>query len=105
MGEIYKFKKKYLDKLSPHYLAVKKFGGEKFVDATHPLGAQAESAYDQAQQSEADLKQAEEDAATGKGVIPMPDEEEIARTKRRRNARMRGSRDSTALAQDEGFGG
>lgn len=76
---------------------------KKTYQDIHPIGTQAEAAYDLKKDQEKALKELEAEPA--KDVIPMPDEEELARARRRRNARMRGGRASTSLAQDEGFGG
>jgi hypothetical protein len=73
-------------------------------DEFHPMGTQAEGAYDLKKEQEKALKDLE--ANPSKDVIPMADEEELERARRRRGARMRGAgRASTALAQEEGFGG
>lgn len=91
MGKLHKEAKKL--NLSYHVLDKDTF------EATHPLGTQAEAAYDAKKASEKALKEAEEAP-----VIPMPDEEEIARVRRRRSARRGGGRESTVLT-DYGLGG
>jgi hypothetical protein len=89
------------------YLPEAKLGrkvvGDKFYDSVHPLGSSMVHAYDAKIDAEHALKDAQ--ANPEKDVIPMPDEDELAIARRRRNARMRGGRDSTVLAQDDGFGG
>ena len=104
MGKLYKFKKRYLDKLSPSYQSTRALVGKDtmndIVETTHPLGEQAEAAYDANKAAEKALKEAEAEP-----VIPMPDEEEIARVKRRRTARRGGGRSSTVLSDSDSLGG
>ena len=104
MGALYKTKKKYLDKLSPMGTTTRAILGkdkyEELNSTVHPLGEQAEAAYDAKKAAEKALTEAE-DAP----VIPMPDEEEIARVKRRRTARRGGGRSSTVLSDSDSLGG
>jgi hypothetical protein len=106
MGKLYKFKKKYLDKLSPMGSTTRAIIGDKKMDqideTVHPLGEQAETAYDAAEASKKALTDAKENPPP---VIPLPDEEELARVKRRRNARRGGGRASTVLSDDSRLGG
>lgn len=93
MGKIHKMAKK----LDPSYYVLDK---ETFNE-THPMGTQAEAAYDAAQASEKALKEAENTP-----TIPLPDEEELARVRRRENARRRGSgRSSTVYGESDSLGG
>lgn len=71
--------------------------GKETMDSIHVLGNQAETAYDAAKASEKALKEAQENPEP---VIPLPDEEELARVRRRRNARRAGGRASTVLSDD-----
>lgn len=43
--------------------------------------------------------------ATSEGVIPLPDEDELERVRRKRNARRGGGRASTILSDDNRLGG
>jgi len=43
--------------------------------------------------------------ATEEGVIPLPDEDELERVRRRRNARRGGGRASTVLSDENRLGG
>jgi predicted Zn-dependent peptidase len=72
-------------------------------DQLQPLGAQTETANAIKKEQEKALKELE--ANPGKDVIPMVDEEELARVRRRRIARRSGGRASTMLAPEERFGG
>lgn len=79
--------------------ALKAAVGKKTYDEMHPIGAgieKQEQAADAAEQAAAD--------AAGKPAIPLPDEEELARIRRRRAARRTGGRDSTILAGEDTFG-
>ncbi len=73
--------------------------GDETYNQLHPIGTSM------VQQEDA-AKAAEAAAATeaSKPAIPLPDEEELARIRRRRAARRTGGRDSTILAGDETFG-
>jgi hypothetical protein len=106
MGKLYKLKKNYLDKLSPMGSTTRAILGDKKMDeiteTTHPLGVQAETAYDAKRASEKALKDAEENPEP---VVPLPDEEELDRVRRRRNARRSGGRASTVLSDDSRLGG
>jgi hypothetical protein len=99
MGSIHKKIRKY----SPAALAEQAVLGKETYETLHPMGTAAEAAYDAAKEAEKALEEAEKDPS--KEVIPMPDEEEIARQRRRKNASRRGSRALTDLTPDEGFGG
>lgn len=72
--------------------------GKDTMDSIHVLGNSAEKAYDAQKASEKAVKEAE-----NQPVIPMADEEELQRIRRRRGAR-RGGRASTVLTSDETFG-
>jgi c-di-GMP-binding flagellar brake protein YcgR len=74
--------------------------GKDNMDAIHVLGSQAEASYDAKKASEKALKDAEHEP-----VIPLPDEEQIERVRRRRNARRGGGRASTVLSDSAGYGG
>ncbi len=91
MGKLHKT----LKKLDPLYHIDK-----DLFDETHPLGTQAESAYDAKKASEKALKEAEEAP-----VIPLADEEELGRARRRRAARRSGGRASTVLSDENRLGG
>lgn len=77
---------------------LRKVVGDKTYDEIHPLGTsmvQQDDAAKAAEQAAAD--------AQNKPVIPLPDEEALARMRRRRAQRTTG-RDSTMLAGPETFG-
>lgn len=95
MAKLHKFVKR-----SPGDYVLRKIIGEKTYDDIHPLGTQAVAANDAKKASEKAL-QAEED----KPVIPLPDEEELARTRRLREARRTGGRSSTVLSDPDQLGG
>lgn len=76
--------------------------GKKNMDSIHVLGNQVETAYDAKKASEKALKEAEENP---EAVIPLPDEEELERVRRRRNARRGGGRASTVLTDESRYGG
>ena len=95
MGKFQKMAKKY----SPGQRVKIAAMGESTYDQLHPLGSQAEAAYD--------AKKAAQKAATmaeNEPVIPLPDEEELARIRRRRNARRGGGRASTVLTDEDRLG-
>lgn len=69
-------------------------------DELHPLSAQVDNSYDAAQASKKALKD-----AADQPVIPLPDEEELDRARRRRTARRGGGRASTVLSDDTRLGG
>jgi hypothetical protein len=96
MGKLHKKIKKY----SPMAQIEQKVLGKDTYDQLHPLGTQAESAYDAKVESEQALKDVEAEP-----VIPMADEEEIERARRRRSARRGGGRASTVLSDDNRLGG
>lgn len=83
-----------ISKIHPHALIDK-----KSFDQMHPIGTQAVAAQDAAKAAEKVLEEAEAEP-----VIPIADEEELARIRRRR-ARRSGGRSSTILTDDETFGG
>jgi hypothetical protein len=95
MGKLYRSHSKYT--ISGN--ALKAAVGKKTYDEIHPIGAGVEQQENAAKAAE----QAAEDAAS-KPTIPLPDEEELARIRRRRAARRTGGRDSTILAGDDTFG-
>lgn len=74
--------------------------GDDAFDKAHFLGTSVTNAYDARKEAEAAVKEEE-----NKPVIPMADEETIARVNRRRNARRGGGRASTVLTDYEGMGG
>lgn len=91
MGKLYRSHSKYT--LSGN--ALRGALGKKTYDEIHPLGAGIEQ-----QEKAADAAgQAAQDAANEK-AIPLPDEDELARLRRRRAAKRTGGRDSTVLASD-----
>lgn len=73
--------------------------GEKTYDEFHPVGTSMVQQDDAAKAAE----QAVADVAS-KPTIPLPDEDELARIRRRRAARRTGGRDSTVLTGDDAFG-
>ena len=73
--------------------------GQNTYDQLHPIGSSLVQQDDAAKAAEA----AAADAAS-KPAIPLPDEEELARIRRRRAARRTGGRDSTILTGDDTFG-
>lgn len=92
MGKLHKT----LKQLSPVYHL-----DHEVYDELHPMGTQAETAYDAKVASEKALKEAE-----NQPTIPLPDEEELARVRRRENARRRGSgRSSTVYGDSDSMGG
>jgi hypothetical protein len=93
MGNIRKIWKK----TDPSQLLIRKAVGDKNYDQLSPYGASMEMQYDAAKAAQ---KQAEE--IEQKDAIPLPDEEELARIRRRR-ARS-GGRDSTTLSGRETLG-
>ncbi len=98
MGKIYKKVRKH-KWLSPAGLAAEAGGNEMF-DTMHPLGTQAEAQYDATEAAKQTLKEVEEAP-----VIPIADEEELAKQRRRRNASRRGSSSSNIYTSDERLGG
>lgn len=72
--------------------------GDKTFDQAHFLGTSMEKQYDATKAAE---RQAAEIANAP--AIPLPDEEELARVRRRRNRT--GGRASTVLTDDERLGG
>lgn len=78
----------------PSQLLVRKTVGDETYDSLSPLGAQQEQQYEAAKAAEAAAQEEEE-----KEAIPLPDEEELARI-RRRKARRGTGRESTVLSQD-----
>lgn len=98
MGKLHKTVKKY----SLGSRAAQAIIGKDTYESLHPLGEQAEAAYDAKKASAKALKEAETNPPP---VIPLPDEEEIARARRRRNARRGGGRASTILSDSDRLGG
>lgn len=93
MGKLHKIAKKFD---ASYYLLDK-----DTFNSVHPLGTQAETAYDQAKAAEKAAK-----AAESEPVIPLPDEDAINRDARRRAAKRTGTgRASTFMSSDYGFGG
>jgi hypothetical protein len=94
MGGIHKKVKKY--SLSQNL--IKGAVGDKTYDQAHFLGTSMEKQYDA-------TKAAERQAAAiaNEPAIPLPDEEELARQRRR--TRRSGGRASTVLTDDEKLGG
>lgn len=76
--------------------------GKDTMDDIHVMGSQVENAYDTKKAAEKALKDAEENPEP---VVPLPDEDEIERVRRRRNARRGGGRASTVLTDDSRLGG
>jgi hypothetical protein len=91
---------KKIKKYSPGAWLERKTLGEKTFNDLHPMGTQAEMAYDAAKASEQALKEAE-----NQPVIPLADEDELARVRRRRAARRGGGRNSTVLSDENRLGG
>lgn len=70
---------------------------EENFDAVHPLGTEMERTYDARKEAEAAAA-----AEEAKPAIPMPDEERLARARRRASQRRRGyGRESTLLGSDQ----
>lgn len=90
MGKLHKTTKKYS--------IGRRVIGEKTFDDIHPIGASMEKQYDA-------TKAAERQAAAiaNESAIPLPDEEELARQRRRKGRG--GGRASTVLTDDEKLGG
>lgn len=86
-------------KHSPGQKLKRKLMGDKTYDSLHFLGTAAEQQYDATKAAEKAVKEAENEP-----VIPLPDEEEIARVNRRRSRRNTG-RASTIMTDYEGLGG
>jgi hypothetical protein len=95
MGNVRKLWKK----TDPSQLAVRKVVGDKNYDTLSPFGAQMEAQYDATKAAE---KAADEEAS--KPVVPLPDEEELARINRRKNSRRGGGRASTVLSSEDRLG-
>jgi hypothetical protein len=94
MGKLYTKARKF----DPTRVLIKKVHGEKHMknyDGTHIIG---ESLKKQSDATEEAKKAAQ--AAANEPVIPMADDEELARIRRRRASRSRGSRSSTDLTGD-----
>ena len=68
--------------------------GDKTYDQAHFLGTSMEKQYDATKAAERAAK-----AAANEPVIPLPDEEELARIRRRKNRG--GGRAATVLTSDE----
>jgi hypothetical protein len=98
MGKLHKMVRKY----SLGQRAGDAIIGKDNMDSIHVLGSQAEASYDARKASEKALKDAEENPEP---VVPLPDEEELDRVRRRRNARRSGGRASTVLSDDSRLGG
>lgn len=96
MGKLHKAVKKY----SLGSRVAQGIIGKENYESIHPLGEQAEAAYDAKKASEKALADAENEP-----VQVMPDEEEIARVKRRRSARRGGGRSATVLSDADSLGG
>lgn len=90
---------KYLKRHSIAEQAAQKVLGEKTYDAVHFIGTPAV----QQQQAKQDAKNAA-DAAANRPVLPLPDEEELARQARRRNSARGGGRASTIFTQGDQLG-
>lgn len=100
MSGLHKKAKKILGKfgVSPGGWATQKILGDKTYDSMHPIGNAMQQQHDAQKAAERQLSEAQNAPA-----IPLPDEEELARIRRRR-ARG-GSRASTNLTDDDRFGG
>lgn len=102
MAKLHQNITKAMKKTSPSYAVSKAVLGEdktqEIYDKVHPIGTQLVEARDQAKAAEA-AAAAEENEPT----IPLPDEEELARVRRRRARRSTG-RESTMLTNQERFG-
>ena len=90
--------RKLWKKTDPSQLLIRKTVGDKAYDQLSPLGAQMEAQQDAADRAE----KAAQEAANEK-PIPLPDEEELARVRRRQNSR-RGGRASTVLSESDRLG-
>jgi hypothetical protein len=86
--------RKVWKKTDPSQLLIRKTLGDKTYDDLSPMGASMEQQYDAAKAAEAAAEEEE-----NKEAIPLPDEEELARIRRRKTRRGTG-RDSTVLSQD-----
>jgi hypothetical protein len=92
MGKLYKnMQKTPIDKVKKKLL-----GGQSNYDAVHFIGRSAEKSYDATKDAENAAT-----AAANEPAIPMADEEELARIRRRRARR--GARETNTLT-DETFG-
>lgn len=91
MGKLYKMGKKGLGNQ-----LIRKVFGDKTFDKMHPIGRTVEKSYDATKAAERATK-----AAANEKAIPLPDEEELARIRRRRA--LGGGRASTQLS-GETFG-
>lgn len=103
MGKIYKTVRKH-KWLSPAGLAAEA-GGDKLFDTMHPLGTQAEAQYDATKAAEKALADAQDPENPANKVIPIADEEELAKQRRRARASRRGSTSSNIYTSDERLGG
>lgn len=81
LGRVHKFASNSLSQR-----ALRSVFGKKTYDSLHPLGTQGVAALD--------LEKAAAQPAT---VIPLPDEDQLARIRRRRASQRGGGRDSTQL--------
>jgi hypothetical protein len=90
MAKLYKFSKQ-----EPTHAAFRKAVGDETFNQLHPIGSSLEQ---QADAADAASKAAAD--AASKPTIPLPDEDELARIRRRRAARRTGGRDSTVLTGD-----
>ena len=88
MGKLYKMGKKGLGNQ-----VIRKVIGEKTFDTLHPIGRTFEKSYDATKAAESAAS-----AAANETAIPLPDEEELARIRRRRARR--GAREATTLSDD-----
>lgn len=91
MGRLHKTIKKH----DPSQKLERKILGKKNYDSVHPLGTSAEAAYDATKAAE----RAATDAANAP-VMPIADDEELQRSRKKRLARRNRGRASTILASD-----
>ncbi len=89
-----------LHKTTKKYSLGRRIIGEKTFDQIHPIGSSMEKQYDATKAAEQAAT-----AAANQKAIPLPDEEELERTRRRKNARRGGGRASTVLTEDDRLGG
>lgn len=91
MGKLHKNIKKY----SLSQKLERKVLGKKTYDSAHFLGTSAEAAYD----ARKDAERAAADAAN-QPIMPIADEEELQRSRKKRLARRNRGRASTILASE-----
>lgn len=74
-------------------------GHKLFGDSVTPIGSSLEKQYDATKAAEQAAK-----AAQNEKAIPLPDEDALARERRKKNARRTGGRASTVLTDEDRLG-